>query len=67
MTKTMQALIARKSRADVDGLTVVGARECGAARALVAAGLAKEYHSQSEMRYTRTGRAYADIAGRLIF
>lgn len=76
ITKTMQVLL--NARQGADSIAVAGIRQANAARALVAAGLATRYVSQSrvianETYYDHFRRAYAtrqsraDIGGLLYF
>ncbi|VWC39646.1 hypothetical protein BLA23254_06867 [Burkholderia lata] len=76
LTKTMQTLLNR--RGGGDSVVIEGAREASAARALVAAGLAKSYDSQSRMfsgqsyyshfrRGWVTAKPYVSIGGVLHF
>lgn len=75
ITKTMQALL--DARKGADSIPISGARQASAARALVAAGLARMYSDQSRLvtgtYYNHFSRGYAsrkpraDIGGILYF
>lgn len=75
ITKTMQALL--DARKGADSIPIAGARQANAARALVAAGLARMYSDQSRLvtgtYYDHFSRRYtsraprADIGGILYF